>query len=474
MWTRRTALKAAAVMAGAAGLQRARAAEEVGAFTPEMFGARGDGVANDSDAMAALAAAVTANGGGTVRFRRTTYLVGKQRPTGRFDDGYAFEPSKLLEFHGCTGRLRLIGNGARLKCADGLRYGVFRSDGEPAEHQAPYFGPGLATPYFHMIKIEGCSGPIEISELELDGSIGTHRIGGPYGDLGRQIPASGLALVNNRGTELVRDVHSHHHGLDGLLIDGFDGDRDAGTRSRIVRMRAEHNGRQGCSVTGGRGYDFEEGSFAHTGRAGVGSMPGAGVDIEAEAGKQVRDLRFTDCTFSDNLGCGLIADSGDSADFDVARCTFIGTTSWSVWPGKPGFRFRGCTFVGAMAHAHGDSDPARAAQFVDCRFTDDPALSPTGAVYGGTNPARPLADLSDARNVLFRHCAFLATHEAVLPWSLHAIYDSCRMKQRQRTASYPRGRYLGRTTISGDSNITGSEVVGEVLLNGKRFASTRV
>ena len=51
-------------------------------FTPEMFGARGDGRTNDSAAMARVSEAVSANGGGTVVFRRATYLVGAQSASG--------------------------------------------------------------------------------------------------------------------------------------------------------------------------------------------------------------------------------------------------------------------------------------------------------------------------------------------------------------------------------------------------------
>ena len=91
----------------------------------------------------------------------------------------------------------------------------------------PYLGPGLATPYRYMLRIADCTGPVEVADLELDGNVGGLRIGGQYGDTGWQIPATGLALLNNRGAELVRNVHTHHHGQDGVLIDGVDQPADA-------------------------------------------------------------------------------------------------------------------------------------------------------------------------------------------------------------------------------------------------------
>jgi len=65
----------------------------------------------------------------------------------------------------------------------------------------------VATPYEGMILIEGCSGSIEVSDVELDGSGDKPQIGGEYGDTGRQIPAVGLVLRNNLGSEVVRNIH---------------------------------------------------------------------------------------------------------------------------------------------------------------------------------------------------------------------------------------------------------------------------
>ena len=79
MRTRRSVLRGAATLSVAGLLPRHMAAAAVGAFTPEMFGAKGDGVTNDSAALAQLGQAVTANGGGVVEFAAgRTYLVGSQ------------------------------------------------------------------------------------------------------------------------------------------------------------------------------------------------------------------------------------------------------------------------------------------------------------------------------------------------------------------------------------------------------------
>lgn len=464
---------AAAAGVGLAGAGSALAQPALRRFTPEMFGAAGDGRTNDTKAFARMAEAVSSHGSGLVEFRRGTYIVGEQYPS--LTPPHSFIGAKLAEFVGCTGPLVIRGNGARIKCADRLRYGTFdvRTD-TPTHHPVPFLGAEMAFPYRSMIKVERCSGPIEVSDLEFDGNVDRLRIGGPYGDLGHQIPAIGLVLANNSGPEIVRDIYSHHHGQDGFLIDGLDRVPPAPVQRRITRLRSEYNGRQGCSIVGGRGYLFEQCQFNHTGRAAVGSAPGAGVDIEAEGGKLNRDFTFVDCEFIDNLGIGMVADTGDSEGAQFTRCTFIGTTAWSAWPFKPRFRFDKCSFVGSLVRAHGDPDPARAAQFHDCTFRDDPRLSPNDKVYLGGKAEGWIADLSNSANMLFNRCRFLLTHGGLLPWSWHAIYSDCVMQQKSTSLSYPKGTYIGHSTLTGHVDLYGTTVAGTLVANGRTYNKVKL
>ncbi|MDB5693177.1 MAG: right-handed parallel beta-helix repeat-containing protein [Alphaproteobacteria bacterium] len=462
---------AAVVSAGVAGCARSQA-QPTDPITPEMFGAKGDGRTNDSAALAAMAAHVNARGGGEVIFRAgATYLVGMQRASAGGDNAY--ESAPLMEFAGLAKPLTLRGNGARIKCAPGLRYGTFDPhSGDAVRRPLPNYRRGeSATPYRWMISVSRCSAAVEIADLELDGSLDALLIGGPWGDTGLQIPAYGIGLYDNVGTETLHNIHTHHHGLDGLVIDGVDRKRPMG--STFKQVRSEYNGRQGCSVVGGHGYRFVGCSFNHTGRSRVATSPAAGCDIEAEGNKTVRDLAFEHCEFINNVGCGMDADSGDSAGARFTDCKFVGTTSWSVWPRKPSFRFEGCTFVGALVNAYGDAaHPALATQFVGCTFRDDPSLSPTGKVYRGENSDGPVADLSDSRNVRFSRCRFLLTHAHTLPWSTGAIYADCTMRQASPRTAYPRGAYTGTNSIVGKVELNGSTVSGVLTVNGVRVPPT--
>lgn len=461
--TSRRAVMGGMIAAGAAALPIAGLAQSAPVFTPEHFGARGDGRTNDSAAFRRLAAAVNRAGGGRIVLRRTVYLVGEQQAPGLPSDPFAFAPQPLLRLTGCARGVSIEGNGATLRCAPGLRYGTFdRASGQRIDLPMPTTSTGsLATPYDYMVLIEECRGPVSVADLELDGSVDTLRIGGPWGDTGRQISCDGLHLGNNGGDEVVRNLHTHHHGRDGLMLAG-PAMLPASTRRSFTGIRSEWNGRQGCSLIGGRGYSFAGCRFAHTGRGPVSTAPGAGFDIEAESAP-IRNLRFNRCTFEDNAGCGFVADSGDSADVQLADCRFVGTTFWSTWTNKPGFRFDRCEIVGACVHFFSSPDPLKATRFYDCTFTDAPARSANGKIFLNG----PMANAAYSSNVLFARCRFDATHGASLPWSTAVIYEDCTMRQSGLGPGYPRGRFRGSNRIDGAVDIAASPVQGRLVLNGR-------
>jgi hypothetical protein len=179
-------------------------------------------------------------------------------------------------------------------------------------------------------------------------------------------------------------------------------------------------------------------------------------------------LSFGSCEFSNNSGAGVVGDSGDSEGATFTDCLFVGTTTWSAWPAKPKFSFANCRFVGSICHTYSDTDASRATQFTGCSFLDDPALSPTGQVYGLF-----IADLgSGDTNVLFDSCNFTLANAALLPWTLSALYNNCTMSQTASGCAYPRGTYTGTDTIEGNVALYSSKVVGQLTVNGQVIPPT--
>ncbi len=114
-------------------------------------------------------------------------------------------------------------------------------------------------------------------------------------------------------------------------------------------------------------------------------------------------------------------------------------------------RFERCLFVGSINHACGGADPARAARFIECTFTDDPALSPTRAVYLA-GPGNWIAIVLTGPNVLFSHCRFRMVAKGVLPLSARStIYSDCVMTQHSSQPSGPDGIYIGTNSITGNA-----------------------
>ena len=447
-------------------------ASDIETFTPEMFGAKGDGRTNDTRAFQALSDRINSLGGGRIILRKASYVVGNHNDaalqSGRGSE-FAFPPGRVLQLVKCRDPVIVHGNGARLVAAKGLRFGSFDPrTGRPFETKMPFTNRSYrASPYFAMIEVLDCSGPIEITDLELDGNLAALEIGGKWGDAGRQIPGSGILLSGNSGPERLSRIYSHHHPLDGLKIEGPN---ERSASSLISNVTSEFNARQGCSLTGGRNYDFAGCRFRHTGRGTIKSAPKAGVDIEPGREHIARNIRFTRCEFSNNDGAGLIANEGDSSGVTFESCYFVGTTNWSAWPKKPLMQFNNCTFLGAIINAFGDPDAARAAQFYECKFIDDPALSPTRQVYCDETWNRSIAVLRRSANVLFSGCEFRLTHQCTLPWSRNdVIFTNCRMSQRTLVPSRPRGIYRGTNIISGNVDIEGSTIAGDVILNGRRL-----
>ena len=191
----------------------------------------------------------------------------------------------------------------------------------------------VASPYRARVRRKTAAARFISKSWSSTDSLAALQLGGPYGDIGWQIPATGLRLLNNSGGETVIGIYHHHHALDGLLIDA---PVNRSTETALQDVVSEYNARQGCSVVGGSNFKFTDSRFSNAGRAILCSAPGAGVDIEAEV-KAIRNLSFSGCEFSNNKGAGIILNSGDTEGAVFENCRFIGTEAGP--PGRPSRSF---------------------------------------------------------------------------------------------------------------------------------------
>lgn len=350
---------------------------------PEWFGAKGDGVTNDSDAFGAMCAYIKAQNGGAVELRPgATYIVGRQSlylprygspPYTKYT--WAPDYKGALVFENITGPIVVRGNGAKFKCVGGLNYGTFSTvDGSPDFSQpSDYIGDGVGAPYFAMIYANACTGPISIRDIELDGNREYLVLGGGYGSGGGyQIPGHGYQFVDCTGRIILDNINSHHHACDGGLLTG-PGLISTSEKSQVSNVTHNDNGRQGLSVTGANGWQFHKSVFNRNGEL---SSPAAGIDFEGEGGRKVRNISFYDCICEDNVGSGaaIATDSVQGIIWHGGR--LVGTRGPAFYGRNypNNITFHGTTFAGQVTNAHG-------AKFYDCVFSDDVSLSPTGALY---------------------------------------------------------------------------------------------
>jgi len=367
-------------------------------------GALCDGVSNDTAAFVAASEQINQAGGGTLWLPPggVTCVVGAQT----FEAGSGYTTSPIINIHDCPDPVTIYGNGARLRAADGLRFGSF--DPNTGEPYMPPSLPFTTFPYgtsaYVMVHLQR-NASVSVNHMKLDGNIDGLIVGGQYGDIGIQLPAFGVIAYSNKNLT-IKKIHAHHHGTDGVMV-GFPGltEQSEPTPTLLEDVVSEYNARQGFSWVGGIGLTVRRSKFMNSGRARFSSPPGAGVDIEAEE-SVIRDGLFEDCEIANNTGVGLVADSGDSARITVRDTSIWGNSAWSIWPLKPYMRFERCDIHGAAVNLYGSTaDPASAAKFVDCSF-DDLDHPTFGETYEDM-----LINLGAgiSQNVEFENCSFTAT-----------------------------------------------------------------
>jgi hypothetical protein len=332
------------------------------------FGAAGNGTNNDTDALYAASQYLDGTRGGTLHLGISKiYLVGEQHHENGVFPYYLTKP--IIKIDGGIRKVSILGHNSTMKMSNSLRIGSFDPNTGAVYNPTsfPFNNSKYRADPGDMIDIQYCS-DVVIKDINLYGNNLNMILGGEYGDAGRQCQANGIYLMGNDTVD-VNNVRSSYMGLDGICAGYCLTEESNSTPIHISNMQCYYNARQGLSWVGGIDLTVVDSNFSYTGKGAFYSPPGAGIDIEAQD-SVCRNGQFINCEMVGNTGAGIIADSGDSADCDINDCLIWGTTSWSVWPNKPGFRFTNCDIYGTVVHTYGDADANKAVQFINCNFED--------------------------------------------------------------------------------------------------------
>ncbi len=226
------------------GCTPAPANTQVITVTDAAYGAKGNGVANDTAALQKAVDAM-AGKGGTVRVPAGTYMVDALTSV------YLKSNMTLSMDSGAT--LKAIPNSA-------TNYGVLRISG--------------------VSNVNVVGGTIQGERAYHTGT------GGEWGH--------GIVVSNNSQHVVIEGLVARDCWGDGVDIAGA-------TDVTLCSVTADNNRRQGMSITSVNGMVVRNCTFKNT----HGTLPEDGLDIEPNSGDTVNNVLITGCTFSGNSGFGL-------------------------------------------------------------------------------------------------------------------------------------------------------------------------
>jgi hypothetical protein len=365
------------------------------------FGAKGDGKTNDHDAFIKAAEFFNKRGGkGKLLIPAGTYIVGQQMFNRNSKSKPVYEGGNVLDLKSINDFTIEGQSGSILKYSKGLRFGAFdHTTGKPNLHgKKNFFTYSNAATIGSAVSLIDCKN-ISIKNVELNGNSNELILGGGYGDVGRQLPHTGIYIVNSSNIT-VENVKSRYFGLDGMQI--VNKTTNASPLDQIILRNCifEYNARQGLSWVGGNDLTAINCKFNHTGKGKFSSAPGAGVDIEAEVGP-ISNGKFIGCEFINNVGCGVVADSGPSSNCTFTDCFFWGVTAWSIWVNNPGFTFINSKIYGSIVHGFDADTEQEATKFIGCHFEDKP--------YNGQEAfGNFLIESNNRKRMRFENCTMVA------------------------------------------------------------------
>jgi hypothetical protein len=370
------------------------------------YGIKADGRSDNTVAFKRLSDYINKKGGDVVVvFSKGIHMAGNQNKTLQ-REGFYLSGADVLALRNVNNVTLKGEDGTVFKYNNNLYFGSFEVPSlKKMNVNRDFYKPGNACYVGNFISFTN-SRNITLENLTLDGNADKAIGGGAYGDIGIQIPYTGLNIINTQNV-IVRNLVAENFGLDGVIVSNRLGITIANDSVYFYDCRFSKNGRQGMSWISGNQLEARNCRFELTGKGKFSSAPGAGLDIESEE-HPIRNGRFVLCTFYDNTGCAMVSETGDAADCSFDSCSFIGLTNWSVWVKKPGFVFTNCSFWGSGVHGYSAESAVNATKFLNCKFTDSPYQGKF-QTYGNY-----LYESNGIRRLLFQDCVFEANAKKLL------------------------------------------------------------
>lgn len=141
---------------------------------------------------------------------------------------------------------------------------------------------------YEVVAIRGAT-DVNVVGGTIEGERGAHQ--GKDGQWGH-----GLHVVASKNV-VIEAVRARECWGDGIYVGG-----SGSSKISVCRVLAEHNRRQGMSITSADGVVVQDSTFRDT----KGQEPETGLDIEPNAGETVTNVRITRCKFQNNAGGGLL------------------------------------------------------------------------------------------------------------------------------------------------------------------------
>ncbi len=278
------------------------------------FGAKGDGIADDYDAMKAAAAALCSTPGATLTYPPGAYRIARYRITG----GPHANAVTDITYDHCRDA-KVVGDHARIVVT-----GLFHRASDYVRGRYNYSYTAGVIP-FDFVN----SSRFALRGFDISGDV-QHTTRDP--DVAEYAIGAGIRTGNSSDYTFA-DIRVHDFATDGLYLGAAarlpGAVKHADRNATLSNVTADHNARNGLSLIEVRGVTIIDSTFTNNGRTEGsygGHAPRSGLDIEPvlappDVDVETGDIRVLNSRFEENVGIQLVSGAPQRVEsIDVAHC----------------------------------------------------------------------------------------------------------------------------------------------------------